>query len=192
MSSTVYRLRFDALPPARAGHLASAGVVGSEDAESTECDPLESTFRSADMPRARLEDLAATHFDPIWRLLRRLGVPSAAVEDAAQEVFTVAARRIGEVRCESERSFLYGTALRVAKSTRRRLGLERVRHEALDEVELAASGNPEALLTERRALVAVDLRAARCGLAQLKSANWIRSHLHRHQAVGGNPCGFEP
>jgi len=65
----------------------------------------------------RILDLRAlfdTHYASIWRLLRRLGVRSAQLDDAAQEVFWVAARRVGDIRPGSEQSFLYGVALRVA------------------------------------------------------------------------------
>lgn len=61
-----------------------------------------------------LRALFNAHYGSIWRLLRRLGVRSAQLDDAAQEVFWVAARRVGDIRPGSEQSFLYGVALRVA------------------------------------------------------------------------------
>lgn len=60
----------------------------------------------------------------IWRLLRRLGLPPHAVDDATQQVFLIAAERLDDIRVHSERSFAFGTALRVAQSFRRRLSRE--------------------------------------------------------------------
>jgi len=63
---------------------------------------------------ARITAVVRTNHDFIWRLLRRLGIPEANVDDATQQVFCVAARRIDEIAPGSERSFLFGTAVRVA------------------------------------------------------------------------------
>lgn len=73
---------------------------------------------------ARLREMVEEHFRFVWRLLRRLGVPSDRADDAAQEVFLVASKRIDGIVEGSERSFLFGTALRVARSSRRALGRE--------------------------------------------------------------------
>ena len=67
----------------------------------------------------RLRSLLDQHFDFVWRNLRRLGVQEADVDDAAQEVFVVAARKLDQVVPDRERSFLIGTALRVASTYRR-------------------------------------------------------------------------
>jgi len=85
---------------------------------------LESTQRELAFPRgperqARFRELVDRQFDFVWRSLRRLGVPAADVDDAAQEVFVVAARRLDDFTPERERSFLFGTAVRIC-STRRR------------------------------------------------------------------------
>jgi RNA polymerase sigma-70 factor (ECF subfamily) len=72
-------------------------------------------------PRARLESIIRNDYRLIWRLLRRLGVPADAVDDAAQEVFLIVAERLSDIRESSERSFAFGTAIRVAHSARRRL-----------------------------------------------------------------------
>jgi RNA polymerase sigma-70 factor (ECF subfamily) len=68
---------------------------------------------------ARITEIVRTYHDFIWRLLRRLGIATANVDDATQQVFCVAARRIDEIAPGSERSFLFGTALRVASDDRR-------------------------------------------------------------------------
>src|SRR5258706_514128 len=67
----------------------------------------------------RIRALFELHYDFVWRSLRRLGVPTDAADDGAQEVFVVAARRIGDIILGAERSFLFGTAMRVASQARR-------------------------------------------------------------------------
>jgi RNA polymerase sigma-70 factor (ECF subfamily) len=67
----------------------------------------------------RTRALLDANFVFIWRLLKRLGVSDNDVDDAVQRVFIVASRRIDEIAEGSQRSFLFGTALRVASSYRR-------------------------------------------------------------------------
>jgi RNA polymerase sigma-70 factor (ECF subfamily) len=67
----------------------------------------------------RLRLVVRAHYASLWRFLRRLGVHESAVEDAAQQVLCVVARRIDEVRPDSEKSFLFGVAFRVARAVRR-------------------------------------------------------------------------
>ena len=106
--------------------------------------------------KQRLEALVEQHLDGTWRFLRRLGVPALVLEDAVQEVFAVVARRIGEVRPGAEKSFLFGTALRVASGVRRRRAIERARHEPIEDDEPSRVGTPEQLVIDRRALLALD------------------------------------
>lgn len=62
------------------------------------------------------------HFDLVWRILRRLGVPFDQLEDAAQDVFLVLHRRLADIDPKvSLRSWLFGTARRVASDFRRGL-----------------------------------------------------------------------
>lgn len=62
------------------------------------------------------------HFDLVWRILRRLGVPFDQLEDAAQDVFLVLHRRLPGLDPNiSLRSWLFGTARRVASDFRRGL-----------------------------------------------------------------------
>jgi len=100
----------------------------------------------------RTRQLVREHFNPVWRLLRRLGVPSDSLEDAAQEVFVVLARRVEAIAPGSEKSYLFGTALRVAKGIRRRNARERLRHEPLEDEYLRDLATPEAELERRRRL----------------------------------------
>jgi RNA polymerase sigma-70 factor (ECF subfamily) len=85
-------------------------------------------------PRARA--LFDHHFDFIWRLLRRQGLAAPDADDAAQQVFMIAAQKLDTVAEGSERSFLYGTALRVAANVRRGASRRReVAEEMLDTHE---------------------------------------------------------
>jgi len=76
---------------------------------------------------ARLRALMTAYFDFVWRSLRRLGLSPADADDGTQEVFVVVSRKLSAIAVESEKRFLFATALRVA-STRRR-GLKRRREE---------------------------------------------------------------
>lgn len=70
-------------------------------------------------PEARARALVNDHFDFVWRLIRRLGVPAADADDAAQQVFIIGTRRLADIPVGNERTFLYGSALRVAATMRR-------------------------------------------------------------------------
>ena len=90
---------------------------------------MKPVFRKADpQPAAPDPSPAERAFVPIyraqfgfvWRILRRLGVPAEQLDDAAQEVFLVLHRRLPGLRPEvSLRSWLFGTARRVAADLRR-------------------------------------------------------------------------
>lgn len=75
--------------------------------------------RSEDASEARLRAVVEAHFDFIWRLLRRLGLRPADADDAAQQVFMIATQKLHAIAPGSERSFLYGAAVRVAANARR-------------------------------------------------------------------------
>jgi len=74
---------------------------------------------TAEAQALRLHGLVTAEFDFVWRSLRRLGLQPADADDAAQEVFFVAARRLDDLEPGRERSFLFGTALRVVALHRR-------------------------------------------------------------------------
>src|ERR1700735_1262568 len=67
----------------------------------------------------RLRATVAQHYDVVWRFVRRMGVPEAGAEDVVQQVLVVLARKLSSVDVERERSFLLGTALRVAADYRK-------------------------------------------------------------------------
>ncbi|HEY6081789.1 MAG TPA: sigma-70 family RNA polymerase sigma factor [Polyangiaceae bacterium] len=113
----------------------------------------------------RLERMFNEHHDFIWRLLRRLGLSSGSADDAAQHVFLVAAERLDDIRAGSERSFLFGTALRIARSQSRN-ARRWVLEEDMD-VRRSDAGRPEELVDQQRAIalmgrilagMALDLR----------------------------------
>jgi len=75
----------------------------------------------ARLPTSVLRRLVQDHYDFIWRLLARLSVSTSEIDDAAQQVFMVLVVREGlQIKPGSERAFLYGVALRVAKEFRRK------------------------------------------------------------------------
>jgi RNA polymerase sigma-70 factor, ECF subfamily len=115
----------------------------------------DSSTASADA-RARLEVLFSTHFDFIWRSLRRFGLSEDRADDAAQQVFMVASRKLDAIKEGSERSFLFGTAMRVASDIRKSAP---VRREVVRDdvgVELEGGPRPDDLLEQRRARETLD------------------------------------
>lgn len=112
--------------------------------------------RCRESDRRRLQRLVDDQLDSIWRFLRRLGVPAVSVDDAVQEVYAVAARRISEIETGAEKSFLFGTAMRVAQGARRRHARELARYESLDERDPPGGESPEQMLSDRRALAMLD------------------------------------
>jgi RNA polymerase sigma-70 factor (ECF subfamily) len=125
------------------------------EASSTACEIVTSAGMVRP-PGDRLQALVADHHAFVWRALRRLGVPDSDVDDASQQVYLVAHRRLCEIVPESERSFLFQTALRVAADWRR---AHKRRHEQpgtdLRDVPDAAA-SPEELTDQRRARSLLD------------------------------------
>jgi RNA polymerase sigma-70 factor (ECF subfamily) len=103
---------------------------------------------------ARLERIIQNDYRFVWRLLRRLGVPSDVADDATQQVFLVVAERLKDIREHSERSFAFGTALRVARSAHRLHS----RETGGDESDLHESPlpGPEELSDQKRARDVLD------------------------------------
>lgn len=118
--------------------------------------PLEAGLASTEKPEQRARTMVNDHFDFVWRLLRRLGVPAADVDDAAQQVFIVGTRRMADIPPGSERTFLYGTALRLASTLRRN---SRRRERFIESVQAepqASSRTPHEELEQRQALGVLD------------------------------------
>lgn len=78
-----------------------------------------------------LAEIYEAEFEFVWCSLRRLGV-QGTLEDAVHDVFVVVARRLHEFEGRSSlRTWLFGIALRVAKSHRR--ARSRAAHSVSDE-----------------------------------------------------------
>jgi RNA polymerase sigma-70 factor (ECF subfamily) len=69
--------------------------------------------------RARLQHMFDQHHNVVWRTLRRYGLDAEAAADVGQQSFLVAVERIADIWPGSERAFLVGTALRLARKQRR-------------------------------------------------------------------------
>jgi RNA polymerase sigma-70 factor (ECF subfamily) len=106
-------------------------------------------------PNARITAIVRAHHDFIWRLLRRLGVPESGADDAVQQVFCIASRRIDDIMPGSERSFLFGSALRIA-SDRRRSAANREQPSAHVADEIDPRPDPEELVDTRRKRAVLD------------------------------------
>jgi len=69
--------------------------------------------------RARLQQMFDSHHNLVWRTLRRYGLDPEAAADVGQQAYVVAIERIADIWPGSERAFLLGTALRLARKQRR-------------------------------------------------------------------------
>jgi RNA polymerase sigma-70 factor, ECF subfamily len=119
----------------------------------------------------RLTLLMQQYFDFVWRSLRRLGLDVADADDATQEVFVLASRKLDTIAPGSERSFLFGTALKMASTRRRTLKRRPERADVdvnVEEQDEQSAPGPERLtqLTQARELLqallaemALELRA---------------------------------
>lgn len=105
-------------PPARTRRQSGVVTRDPNDAPSR-VRPLHAVKSHAPEADRRLVELVRDQHRTVWRTLRRLGVPLALVDDATQEVFIIAARKLEFIEPGALRSFVYGTALRVAANFRR-------------------------------------------------------------------------
>jgi RNA polymerase sigma-70 factor (ECF subfamily) len=105
---------------------------------------------------ARLRRIVGEYHDFVWRSLRRMGVAEHATEDAAQQVFLVLSHKLDTVGEESERSFLFGTVVRVASGVRR--AQARRREVSAVEVQEPVDESPGAdvLVDEKKARAVLD------------------------------------
>src|SRR2546423_6509943 len=82
--------------------------------------PTPAPASAAPAPDRRLEQMFLAHHGMVWRTLRRRGLTADAAADAAQQTFLIAAERLEDIQPDSERAFLVGTALRVARTMGRK------------------------------------------------------------------------
>jgi len=105
---------------------------------------------------ARVRRAVKEHHALVYRLLRRMGVPERDAEDAQQHVFWVFARSLDRIETGRDRAFLFGVAVRVAQTARRRLGrTEPVDDGALENLPATAVCVDEQL-DDRRARALLD------------------------------------
>lgn len=98
----------------------------------------------------RLSRVLSENLAVLWRFLRRLGVSDGDTDDAVQEVVLVLARKLDHVEVGRERSFVLGTALRVAAGFRRtRRNRREVDGADFSDLE-SPQLDPEALAERRR------------------------------------------
>jgi RNA polymerase sigma-70 factor, ECF subfamily len=104
----------------------------------------------------RMRAVVKAHFVFIGRMLFRFGVPRSDLDDAVQQVFIAMSAKLHEIVPTSERSFLFGTALRVAAACRRSAR----RRDELDVEALACYPDdrprPDELLATRQRLEVLD------------------------------------
>jgi RNA polymerase sigma-70 factor (ECF subfamily) len=70
--------------------------------------------------RLRLERMFRAHHELIWRTLRRLGLSPDLAADTTQQAYLIAAERLDDIRPGCERSFLFSTAIGLARTNFRR------------------------------------------------------------------------
>jgi RNA polymerase sigma-70 factor (ECF subfamily) len=107
--------------------------------------------------RERVRQLIDEHYAFIWRLLARLGIRADDVDDATQQVFMVPLTRERlAIKPGSERAFLFGIAVRVAREQRRR-NKKAENHSDVDFDSMAHPGlDLEALADQQRARELLD------------------------------------
>jgi RNA polymerase sigma-70 factor (ECF subfamily) len=104
----------------------------------------------------RLRALVDQHFAFIARSVRRLGVLEADIDDAAQQIFLVAANKIGSLAPGSEKAFLYGIAVRVASDARRTRRRRAAREGVAAGIPMAPADTPEEIAHDRQARAMLD------------------------------------
>lgn len=110
-----------------------------------------------------LSTLVVEHTDFVFRSLRRAGLDVGTAEDGAQQVFLVAARKLGQIARGKERAFLYATAMNVAADLKRkfsRRGETELVEEQLDDEDRAplsaSSPSLEDAIDQQRARELLD------------------------------------
>jgi RNA polymerase sigma-70 factor (ECF subfamily) len=95
--------------------------------------------------------LVRAEYGFVWRVLRGMGLGRDDAQDAAQQVFVIAARKLTHIDAERARSFLYGTALRVANNTRRGIRRQRITAAEADDAASPDSDAPDRKAERARA-----------------------------------------
>lgn len=107
-------------------------------------------------PTPGLPELVRAHSQYVWRLLRGMGVREGDLDDLCQETFLVVHRRLPtfEPRA-SQRSWIYGIALRVAADYRKRAHRKRETLVA-EPPEVSGAHSPAHALEQRQDWALLD------------------------------------
>jgi RNA polymerase sigma-70 factor (ECF subfamily) len=129
----------------------------------------------------RFEDVYEAHFEFVWRSVRRLGVPASGVDDAVQDVFVVVHRRLADFEGRSSvKTWLFGIALRVARSHRRKAARASALDPLPDDVQGRAEHRPDHLNEAQQAWALVEAFLEE--LDEDKRAVFVLSELEEHTA----------
>jgi len=94
------------------------------------------------------EEVYEELFGFVWRSLRRLGVAEASLDDAVQDVFVVVHRQLGGFEGRSsQKTWIYGIAIRVARDHARRARRKGGLVPLDDRIPDASPGPAESLAT---------------------------------------------
>lgn len=105
-----------------------------------------------------VEALYREHHRFVWRSLRRMGVPHDGLEDAAQEVFLVAARRLGEFEGRSSpKTWLFAISMGVSRNEHRARGRRDRRMRAIAHVQVSRDEGGSAVPDADARLALMDL-----------------------------------
>lgn len=102
----------------------------------------------------RLRRIFDESYESAWRVLRRAGVPPERLEDTVQQVFLVVAERLHDIRPGSERAFVYGVALGLARTQNRRRWREVLGDDS--DMRVSTYPEPEAALDQKELAEACD------------------------------------
>ena len=97
------------------------------------------------------------HHQTVWRTLRRSGLDAQEAADAGQQAFVVAVERLADIRAGSERAFLIGTALRIARANYRKTN----RMQLEEDMDLRAGGRAGVASDKLSDIELVNLALAR-------------------------------
>ena len=95
--------------------------------------------------------LVRDHVHVVWRFLRRLGFSPEDADDATQEIFVIAVGKLDQIEPAKERSFLYGTAVRLASRHRRSMNRRASHHvRGVDVEDVGSRDVPADELIDRK------------------------------------------
>jgi glucose/mannose transport system substrate-binding protein len=104
----------------------------------------------------RIRRLLRDNLGGIVRYLGRVGIAPGEVDDVAQEVFLVAASKLGGIAPGGDRPFLYAVATRVAHNARRANTRRNRAHERYVDGDVDPAASPEELSDRLRARAMLD------------------------------------